>query len=99
MVHVEHTARAFRQPVDISQPTEAPSQPYVDELGETVIEVDRILSHRRRGRGWQFLTLYKNAQFHDAEWKPVRDFFDSDNSITKALHDYIIENDMLHHLH
>lgn len=67
VIHVEHTIPAHHQPADISSPTPAPSQQYIDETGENVIEVEKILSHRRRGRGWQFLTKFKNAPLHEAE--------------------------------
>lgn len=99
VIHVEHTARAHKQPPDISQPPRIPARPFIDALGERVVTVSKILSHLKRGRGWQFLTLYENAPMHEAEWKPLRDFVDPDKTITKALYDYIREHNILHHLH
>lgn len=98
VVHVEHTAQVRTQPMEICYPSKLRSQPFRDSIGG-VIMVSRILSHRKRGRGWQFLTLYQNASMHEAEWKPLRDFVDPDNTITKDLHDFIVEHDMLQHLH
>lgn len=66
-VHVEHTARVHEQPSELCYPAAEQLQPYWDEIGECVIEVERILSHRRRGRDFQFLTLYKNAPQQEAE--------------------------------
>lgn len=99
VIHVEHTARAFKQPPDIGTQSHPQSQPYIDQTGEMVINVDRILAHRRRGRGWQFLTLFQESPLHEAEWKPLRDFVDRDNTITQALHEYIVSHGLLPHFH
>lgn len=99
IIHVEHTARRKKQPEDLATKEPPPVQPSIDVKGDLVVEVSEILAHRRKGRGFHFLTLYSNTPSHDAEWKPLRDFVDSDGTITKALHDYIISNDLLHHLH
>lgn len=99
VIHVEHTARAYRQPSNISTTPEPSAQPFINEHGESVIEVSAILSHRRRGKSWQFLTQYKGVPAHEAEWKPLRDFVDDDNTITDALHRYITHNNILQHLH
>lgn len=60
--HGEYTARENRRPQNIS--SEGPSQihPFIDECRELIIEVDKILSHRRRDRGFQFLIPYSRAQ-------------------------------------
>lgn len=99
VIHVEHTARAYEQPLDIGKPVPPPSQPFIDITGEEVVEIERILSHRRKGRGWQFLALIRNAPLHEAVWKPLRDFVDDDRTITAALHAYIVQHGILHHLH
>lgn len=99
IVHVEHTARAFTKRSDISRLPLEKARSYIDVRGDNVIEVERILAHRRRGSGFQFLTLFRNAPFHEASWKPLRDFLDLDGTITQTPHTYIIEYKMLHHLH
>lgn len=86
VVHVEHERRFHSQPTDISNNGPGPSQPFVDEHGDTVVEIGQILGHRKKGRGYQFLALPKGAPTHDACWQPLRDFVDTDNTITAALH-------------
>lgn len=67
VVHVEHTARVYTQPSDICHPPPPQAQAFVDELGDLVAVMSRILSHRRRGRGYQVLTLFQNAPMYEAE--------------------------------
>lgn len=66
IVHVEHTTKAHEQPIDIRMFPDEKTEPFIDEHGDTVIEVSEILAHRKRGRGWQFLTIYKHAPHHEA---------------------------------
>lgn len=61
VTHVEHTARTYRQPSDISTFSTHLAQPFIDEHGESVIEVSKILSHRKRGTSWHILRHYKDA--------------------------------------
>ena len=61
--------------------------------------VGKILSHRKRGRGYQFLTLMKGDPDHDAVWQPTRDFVDSDGTVTDVWHKYIVENHLLPEYH
>lgn len=99
VVHVEHTARVRRQPSDISEPQPQRPTVFIDDAGDLVVEMDKILSHRRLGRGFQFLTLHKKSPDHESEWKPLRNFVDHDLTIIASLHEYIKEHDILHHLH
>jgi hypothetical protein len=48
-------------------------------------EVEAILAHRRRDRGYQFMTLLKGTATRDAEWQPTRDLIDPDGTMTQAL--------------
>lgn len=89
VIHVEHTARAHRQPADISKPLETQSQPFIDEYVAYVVEVEKNLAHRRRGQRFQFLTQLRNSPLHEAERKPLRDYLGPDGTITDALHTYI----------
>lgn len=91
VIHVEHTNRAHRQPAAISNQPPPQAQPFIDASGELVIEVERVLAHRRGGKGFQFLTLFKWAPNPEAEWKPLREFVDADGTITAALHSYTID--------
>lgn len=99
VIHVEHTTRRRSQPDAIRTEEPTAAQPFTDEKGELVLEVSEILAHRKRGKGHQFLTLYKNSSLHEAEWKPLRDFLDTDGTITAALHRYLIKENILSHLH
>lgn len=99
VVHVEHTAPAFRQPEDIRAPFPERTHPFIDAMGEQVIEVEAILAHRRKQRGLQFLTQFRNTPAHEAEWKPLRDFLDNDGTITPARHSYITLENIQPHLH
>lgn len=75
------------------------AQPFIDDHGDSVVEVREILAHRKRGRGWQFLSLCKHAQHHDSVWKPLRDFVHDDKTIMAALRTYIKHHGILQHLH
>ncbi len=51
---------------DISAPVTPRPDPLPSFEGEEC-QIDRILNHRRKGRGFQFLTLMKGFPTHDAE--------------------------------
>lgn len=99
VVHVAHTTPHREAPPDISQPVTRRPDPVPDDSGDLLFEVDRIVAHRKRGRGYQWLTLLKGAPQHEAEWQPTRDFVDDDGTLTKAFRDYIVEHELLRHLH
>lgn len=99
VVHVEHTRPFQSQPSDITNNGPSSALPHLDEHGDTVIEISDILGHRRRGRGYQFLALPKDAASHEACWQPLRDFIDPDGTITAALHTYIVAHKILPELH
>ena len=60
IIHVVHTTPYFCQPQDIGQPI--PQRPclFPTPTGEEY-KVDKLLSHRKRERGYQFLTLMKGS--------------------------------------
>lgn len=66
VVHVSHTTPFIKKPVDIGNLL--PPQPARIPVtgGELENEVDSTLGHRKRGRGYQFLTLLKGTQRHEA---------------------------------
>ena len=66
-VHVSHTVPFMEQPKDISQPVAPRPEPLPTIHGDEYV-VDKILKHRKRGRGYQFLTLMKYYPNHDAKW-------------------------------
>jgi len=98
VVHVSHTVPFVEQPKDISKPIAERPAPIPRIQGEEHV-VDKILNHRRRGRGYQFLTLMKGDPIHDAIWQPTRDFVDRDGSVTEIWQKYIQEQDILPQYH
>jgi len=100
VVHVANTRPFIAQPQDISVPV-PPTPASVPEVGSGALlyKVDKLLKHRKRGRGYQFLTLLEGVPRHEAVWQPSRDFIDADGTLTEAFHKYIVEHGLLHHLH
>lgn len=99
VVHVEHTSTAKSQTTKISYPKPPPVIPYQNINGESLIEVDQSLSYRRHCNGFQFLSLYQNALYHEAEWKPICYILDDNGKLTADLHFYIVEHNLHPELH
>jgi len=57
--------------------------------------VEAILNHRKRGRGYQFLTLMKGSPEYDAEWQPSMDFIDPDGTLNDKFLSYIKFNNIM----
>ena len=66
VVNVSHTVPYHEQPSDISQPVPPRPEPVPTPEGEEYV-VEKILNHRKRGRGFQFLTQMKGSPEHDSE--------------------------------
>lgn len=98
VVHVEHTSPLLSQPSHLSQPRPARPALIPQQDGTTLIHNDKILAHRKRGTGYHSFASKTGAPLHEAEWHPTRDFLDPDGTITKALHDYIVQHNLLPHL-
>ena len=81
VVHVVHRTPFTEQPRDIAKPIPERPVPVPTVYGDEHV-VEKILKHRKRGRGYQFLTLMKGVPTHDAVWQPTRDFVDSDETVT-----------------
>ena len=62
VVHVIHTTPYVKQPSDIAPSIPAEPEP-VPRIEGNEYEVENILAHRRKGRGYQFLTLMKGYPF------------------------------------
>lgn len=62
--------------------------------GEEYI-VEKILKHRKSGRGYQFLTLMKGEPQHDSKWQPTSDFVAKDDTVTDVWLYYIKNNNIL----
>ena len=98
VVHVVHTTQHFTQPADVSQPVAPRPAPVPSSTGPQYV-VDTILSHRKRGRRYQWLTLMEGAPQHEAQWQPTPDFLDADGTLTTAFHAYIARQNLLPHRH
>ena len=98
VVHVVHTVPYKEQPLNIAPSITPRPKPVPDNDGSLLYVVDTILSHRKRGRGLQFLTLMKGAPSHEAQWQPTRNFVDKDGTMTKAFYEYITKHNLLPHL-
>lgn len=82
VVNVIQTVPFYEQHCDIATPFDPQPDPVPVVEGEEY-EVEEILNHRKRGRGYQFLTLMKESPTHDAEWQPTTDFVDKDGAVTE----------------
>ena len=96
-VHVAHTRPFVERPSYIDNPLPAPLQPVLRD-GETEYEVEKILKHRRQGKGYQFLTLMKGDPTHEATWRPMKDFVDKGITGNEQFISYIKRNDLFSHL-
>ena len=57
--------------------------------GEEVYEIETILNHRKRGRGYQFYVKWRGYPISDASWEPEDSFSDDGDTLTryKQRHD------------
>ena len=51
--------------------------------GEEVYEVEAILNHRKRGRGYQYYVKWQGYPISDASWEPEHVFSDDGNMLTQ----------------
>ena len=80
VVHVIHTTSFFEQPSDIAALLLSRPEPVPAIDGDKYI-VEEILAHRKKGKGHQFLTLWKGYPRHDASWQPTTDVVHRDGSL------------------
>ena len=53
------------------------------EEGEEVYEVETILNHRKRGRGYQYFIKWRGYPITDASWEPEHVFSNDGNMLTQ----------------
>ena len=53
------------------------------EDGEEVYEVETILNHRKRGRGYQYFIKWRGYPISDASWEPEHAFSDDGDILTR----------------
>lgn len=98
VVHVSHTVPFVEQPRDIALPIPPKPAPVPAIEGDEHV-VGRILAHRKRGRGFQFLTQMKGDPSHDVTWQPTKDFIDKDGTVTETWKEYIVRHNILQQYH
>jgi hypothetical protein len=60
-----------------------PEPPPELEEGEEVYEVETILNHRKRGRGYQYFIKWRGYPISDASWEPEHAFSNDGDTLTK----------------
>jgi hypothetical protein len=50
--------------------------------GEEVYNVETILNHRKRGRGYQYYIKWRGYPISDASWEPEHTFLDDGDTLT-----------------
>ena len=93
VVNVMYTVPYSEQLSDIAAPVVQKGEPVPTLEGNEYV-VEKILKHRKRGYGYQFLTLMREAPIHDAELQPSRDFIDADGTINEEFLNYIKNNNI-----
>ena len=58
--------------------------------GEEVYEVEAILKHRRRGRGYQYLLKWKGYPITDATWELESVFSDDSDMLTVYKNQHLL---------
>lgn len=85
VVKVELTMTYQSQPCDIFKSIPPRPDPVPDAGGNLIFEVEQILGHQKKGRGFQCLTLMKGFPQNYEQWQPTRDVFYSDGTLTAVF--------------
>lgn len=92
-----HTVPYHEQSKDLTAETTVQVDPVPTETGQEYL-VEAILKHRKKGNGFQFLTLMQGDPNYDAEWQPTKDFVDSDGTMNETFYECIKKNGILQNL-
>lgn len=65
------------------------SEPVTTGTANFEFEIDRILAHRIRGKGFRWEALLKGAAQQEVEWKSTKEFIHDDGTATVAFYNYI----------
>ena len=93
VINVSHTLPYFARDPELQEDTLQTPPPIVGPQGIDY-EPDRILQHRRRGTGHQFLVEWKGYPSYEATWEPTRNFLDEDGTVHESLETYLHENNL-----
>lgn len=95
---VIHTRPFFQQPSYIAASIPVRPEPIPSVNGKEHV-AEFVLQHRKRGRGYQFLSLMRADPIYDAVWHPTSDFVDDDGTVTKVWHYDIVKKLILPQYH
>ena len=95
VVHIIHTEPYHQKPVHL-RAHDAPPPVYMpsNEAPTQEEEVETILAHRRRGRGYQYLVKWKHLPDHETSWEPRAHLQDEDGTINVELLKYLDQHDL-----
>lgn len=85
VIRVSHTIPYVEWPEDI-EPTVAKTPAPVPVIEGKEHVLDKVQSHRKRGRENQFLTLMKGYPYHDTLGNPTKDFVNNDGTVPDVWH-------------
>ena len=81
--NVFHAAllRSYKQTETYGENFPEPTPELVE--GEEVYEVETILNHRKRGRGYQYFVKWRGYPISDASWEPELSFSDDGDTLDR----------------
>lgn len=97
VIHVSWTRPFVQQSEDFCElDDQTPVTPIsTDTDGLPLYFVQEILAHFPRGKGYQWLKHLAGTPWHDAEWRPARDFVARDGNATDAFLKYVQAHNLL----
>lgn len=94
VIHVSYTILYGEQPKDIVPAVAERTGLVLIIEGEEHV-IDNSMSHRRKPRGFQFLTFMKRDLHHKGTLIRRKDFVDNDGTVTEVLQKYNQECEIL----
>lgn len=71
VVHVEHTRPVFSQLEDIQNTVSTLLAKALPYYSESLIEIQEMLTHKKNGSNYSWLTLIKRKPLHVAQWQHI----------------------------
>lgn len=93
VVHVIHTLPYVEKLEDLRKESFERPEPVPKVEGDTYI-VQKILEHKKVGKGYRFLVLWEVYPEHDATWQKTKDFMVG-NNVNAVWKEYIREHGIL----
>lgn len=82
VVRISYKIQQGEQPAEIAASVPSRPAPVQAQKGEEH-EIEAILKHRKKGKGYRFLTLIKGGPTHDDESLSKKSFVDKDGTVTQ----------------